>query len=73
MFFKKAPFLTSQNDFKFDFKVAEDLSKINLDTNDTEPIVNEVSEPKPGNIDQKFQYQSSNNIFRFNFAKETCD
>lgn len=73
MFVKKAPFLTSQKDFKFDFKVSEDLSKIDLNVNCTEQSDNEVPVPKFENIEQKFQYQPSNNIFRFNFADEKSE
>lgn len=62
VFVKKAPFLKSDNNFKFNFKIspedqtANDISKLNLENKEVESV-------------KQFHFQPSDNTFRFNFGE----
>lgn len=68
---KKAPFLTSGKDFKFNFEVTDSLSKLNIETKGGVPATEEKVEETPQDqqeIKRDFQFLPSTNTFRFNFS-----
>lgn len=65
VFIKKAPFLVSDNNFKFNFKLEDEatneINKLNLENVDSATKDNKTTEI--------FHFQPSNNSFRFNFSE----
>lgn len=68
IFVKKAPFLQSESNFKFNFNIkpedqaTSEISKLNLESNDKKEITT-----------KDFHYQPSENNFRFNFCTNNSE